>query len=149
MSLRGVRLPFIGGAGAGFVIARSGCRLATTRNCIFSQKLASLLRRGQYADGVEKRTANKLRLTASRRGRQVELSQFFQRKVVDEIAPLGLCENGRGHVVCSGHRDRRNRYPARVPGRDGAFASANNLNVAAVVHLSDRGIGRGVFGPTR
>ena len=85
--------------------------------------------------GIEKSAADELAIRAARRRREIEFAQLFQHALVDEIARLELRQSHRGQRRLRVRRQSRWRWrAAQIPRGDGAFAVADHLDHAIVIH---------------
>ena len=104
---------------------------------------------GEDAGGVEESAPDELGVGAQAGGGEVELLQLGQHQVVDEVAPLRLRVDLRGHRERKGHGHPRRRHLAQIGHVDGRLAVALHLDEAGVADLGHRLVAGGVAGPPR
>lgn len=103
--------------------------------------------RGQNADCIEKRPAQELRVRGATGGRDVQLAQFRQNMLVDEVARFQGREGFHVRLARIRHGDGGDAQQAQIPGADRCLTAARGLDEAAVIHGGHAGVGGVVFAP--
>src|SRR5439155_23873297 len=91
----------------------------------------------QKSSQVQVSAANKFRIAATRRRRQVQALQLFQNEVINEVAALGLGEDFFGNPVGVGDRDGGDINAAQVPCGDRSLAETDDFKLSKVIHLGN------------
>ena len=114
-----------------------------------SEESLRFLRRGQNADGIEKRAADEFGVACSCGRRDVQLAKFGQNMLVDEITRLQHGEGGGVEFARLRHGDGGDAQQAQIPRTDRRLATAGGFDEAAVIDGGHAGVGGVVFAPAR
>jgi len=112
-----------------------------------AQESASFFSRRQNSSGIDVSTADELGIAATWGRRQVEVLQFFEDELVDEISALCMRECRFGEFVGEGNGDGRNVDATQIPRSDSALTETNDFGLTVVGNLGNSFVRGSIFGP--